>query len=172
MRMHLPVKPITITDVIDHTEIVSTTADCSTQQVPATSGGASDEDAVIAAAKEAVEAAASTKSTSIEGHGKKATFFCAICDKRFSTRSQAVHEESHRQVAATKSNLCDICNKSYDNPVLLEKHRAVHVPRRFPVHDRGNKPLPYECRFCQKMFARPNEKIKVNIHIMYRLALY
>ena len=79
------------------------------------------------------------------------TFKCSECDKRTTTLRElnAHYIANHRRVK------CDICDKSFNTPGALRKHRYTHVEEK----------SQYRCRTCSKIFPFESQlKSHRNVH--------
>ena len=91
-----------------------------------------------------------TKTISIRGARDPRSFKCSECDERTNTLRElnAHYIANHRKVE------CDICDKSFNTPGALRKHRYTHVEEK----------SQYRCRTCSKIFPFESQ-LKSHHHV-------
>ena len=94
-----------------------------------------------------------TKTISIRRAKDPRTFKCSECDKHTTTlwELNAHYIANHRKVK------CDICDKSFNTPGALRKHRYTHVEEK----------SQYRCRTCRKIFPFESQ-LKSHRHVHRR----
>ena len=91
-----------------------------------------------------------TKTISIRRAKDPRTFKCSQCDKRTTT----LRELNAHYIANHRKLKCDICDKSFNMPGALRKHRYTHVEEN----------LQYRCRTCNKIFPFESQ-LKSHRHV-------
>ena len=94
-----------------------------------------------------------TKTISIRRAKDPRTFKCSQCDKRTTT----LKELNAHYIANHRIPKCDICDKSFNTPGALRKHRYTHVDEN----------LQYRCRTCSKIFPFESQ-LKSHRHVHRR----
>ena len=91
-----------------------------------------------------------TKTISIRRAKDPRTFKCSQCDKRTTT----LRELNAHYIANHRKLKCDICDKSFNMPGALRKHRYTHVEEN----------SQYRCRICSKIFPFESQ-LKSHHHV-------
>ena len=91
-----------------------------------------------------------TKTISIRRVKDPRSFKCSECDKRTNTLQElnAHYIANHRKVK------CDICDRSFNMPGALRKHRYTHIEEK----------SQYRCRTCSKIFPFESQ-LKSHRHV-------
>lgn len=105
------------------------------------------------------------------------TFCCPFCDKTYDLSLKEIHMKTHS--AVINRFVCTVCNKGFAKAEHLQMHSITHVapaaaaaadvkPDEFAVvlpvstttSTSGKTKQQYACKYCQKTFGRPHEKVK------------
>lgn len=103
------------------------------------------------------------------------TFCCPFCDKTYDLSLKEIHMKTHS--AVVNRFVCTVCNKGFAKAEHLQMHSITHVatapiaeldplavivplePTESSFATTKSK-QQYACKYCQKMFGRPHEKVK------------
>ena len=85
------------------------------------------------------------------------TFKCSVCG----TRAPTLHELNAHFIQNHHNINCDICGKSFQTPVSLQKHRYSHI----------EESEQFQCRICDKCFPFKSQ-LKSHKHMHRRIRYY
>lgn len=91
----------------------------------------------------------------LQQHPELNAYFCPFCPHTFAdAKSLKIHQQEWHQ--SSMPHICDFCGKGFTSPVILKRHRVVHLQNRQAdtpyIAEEQLAVKPYECGKCNASF--------------------